>query len=175
MSVSEFLAHSAIGGGEQHPSGFPFVCCSKDSFVSGGGGGLSCADLTGHPGHSLLLQAVKQLGLVVLLVLISAVYLGCTENSNEQHRAAIQLVQKNKNPFFRSKIPVLYLPVAVRLHVTSQSSASFGHLGCHRSVGPLLLSTHIQPWLRSRDRSKVNSTLSSCPALNPVQKTDGKQ
>lgn len=52
--------------------------------LSLGEGGLSCADLTGHPGHSLLLQAVKQLGLVVLLVLISAVYLGCTENSNEQ-------------------------------------------------------------------------------------------
>lgn len=44
---------------------------------------------------------------MVLLILISVVYLGFTENRNEQHVAAIQLVQKDSNPFFRSKISIL--------------------------------------------------------------------
>lgn len=59
--VSEFLAHDAVGvGGGQHPPGFCFVHCSKEGF--GSGGDLSCADLSEHPGHSLIAAGYEAVG-----------------------------------------------------------------------------------------------------------------
>lgn len=103
--VSEFLAHDAVGVGGAAPSWVLFRTLQQRRLWLWGRFKLCwpfraswafpyCCRLWGS-------------GLVVLLILISVVYLGFTENRNEQHVAAIQLVQKDNNPFFRSKISIL--------------------------------------------------------------------